>query len=210
MSHKDDGILDSLKHLVFEEEPEAPKVPHGSNSAPRSNPAISAPIAIPDPVTTPVPDSDELYQRLLAKTDFDQTEVGRAIRKFLDPLADLPMDAALKFKTAVAQARAQLGLSEGSITGAFDGLSQALQKEQETFALKEQQFAAREVNGRQERISQITDQMAKLRDELSELSTSLMDAQTKGANAHAQFAAAVHRRANEIDQQKAQYAALLK
>lgn len=210
MSNKD-GFLDALKNMVFEEEPGAAKAEHVADRVPASPTPAPMPISVSEPImAAAVPDNDELYSKLLAKTDFDGTEVGAAIRRFLDPLANLPMDSALKFKTAVAQASAQLGLTESAILAAFDGLKLALQKEQDVFAAKEKQFIDREINGRQERISQITTQLAQLQKELSELSTDLMEAQQKAANARGQFSAALQRRANEIEQQKAQVTALLK
>lgn len=210
MSHKD-GFMDSLKHMVFEDEPEAEK-----KAAHSATPSAAA--AAPAPISTPavhvsipsVADNDETYARLLAKTDFDATEIGATIQKFLAPLANLPMDANLKFKTAVAQAKAINGLSEDKILATFDSLKVALHKEQDAFATKAQQFAEREVNGRSARINEITSQIKQMQQELGQLSTELVEAQGKAARAQGQFTAALERRSSEIEQQKAQFAALLK
>lgn len=214
MSNKD-GFIDSLKHMVFEDEPESAKatpVPAPVANVPTHVARVpSAPVFNHPSYAAPeVSDDDEIYQRVLAKTAFEQTEVGSTIHKFLDPLAGLPMDPALKFKTAVAQAKAQNGLNEGAILATFDSLKAALEAEQESFTKKAQQFAAREITGRQDRINDITSQITTLQQELSQLSTELVDAQGKAARAHGQFNAAIERRAAEIEQQKLQYSALLK
>lgn len=162
---------------------------------------------------TVVPDNDEVYQRILSKTDFEGTDAAATIHKFLDPLkaiADTVMPPNVKFKTAVLQAKAQAGLTEENILSAFDGLAAQLQQEEDAFGQKAQQFTAREVVGRQDRISQITSQIAQLQQELGKLSGELIDAQGKAAHAQSQFAAAAQRRGIEIQQQKAQYAALLR
>lgn len=211
-----EGFIDSLKHMVFEDEPTSarPSMPHGkiSDEAPTAHVAVSTPAQTYAPVTAfaNVPDSDEVYQRLLSKTDFGSTEIGATVQKFLTPLESLPMDASLRFKTAVAQAKAQNGLNEADILSTFDGLKSALHQEQEAFAAKAKQFAAREIDGRQDRISQITTQITQLQQDLAQLSTQVVEAQTKAARAQGQFAAAIERRISEIEQQKAQYTALLK
>jgi hypothetical protein len=215
MSNKH-NLIDGLKHLAFEDEPEAPK--------PHESPAPQAPVSIIPPAMTSaptypqslegiIPDNDEVYQRLLSKTDFEGTEAAATIHKFLQPLsaiADSVMPPNVKFKTAVLQAKAQAGLTEDGILSCFDGLCAILQKEHDAFEAKAQQFTAKEVTGRQDRISQITTQISQLQQELGQLSNDLVDAQGKAAHAQNQFKAAVQRRNSEIEQQKAQYAALLK
>ena len=90
MSDKD-GFIDSLKHMVFEDEPELQRptparshanVPTHVASVPTAPVFSHASYAAPE-----VSDNDEIYQRVLAKTAFEQTEVGATIQKFLDPLA---------------------------------------------------------------------------------------------------------------------------
>jgi uncharacterized protein YoxC len=203
-----DGFLDGLKHMVFEDEPEKTNSAAGASAAAPAK----APATFAQPKLTPstVAEDDDVYRRILARTDFDATEAGATVQKFLAPLASLPMDTALKFKTAVAQASAQTGLTAEKVLGTFDQLEAALDQERDAFTRKAQQFAEREVNGRSQRINEITAQIGKLQQELSTLSTELVQAQTKAAHAEGQFTAAVERRRSEIEQQKAQYAALLK
>jgi hypothetical protein len=224
MSNKH-GIFDAIKSMAFEEEPEKPEK---TATAP-APPTFAQPVqnahapftyATPVPTTVAAPietgtvaDNDEVYQRLLAKTDFETSDVAATIHKFLDPLqaiADTVMPPNVKFKTAVVQAKAQAGLTEEGILTAFDKLKSQLQQEQDAFVSKAQQFVAREVSGRQDKINQITSQIAELQQELAELSGQLVEAQGKSSHAQSQFAAAIQRRGIEIEQQKEQYAALLK
>jgi len=210
MSEKD-GFLDSLKHMVFEDEPESQKPAHSVASASAS--VVSAPATAPinrTSFSSQVADNDEVYNRILAKTDFNGTDIGATIQKYLAPLASLPMDASLKFKTAVAQAKAQNSITEDGILATFDGLKSALAKEQDSFAAKAKQYSDREIEGRSAKISAITAQINQLQQELGQLSTELVEAQGRAARAQGQFTAAIERRSVEIDQQKAQFAALLK
>ena len=150
---------------------------------------------------------------ILSKTDFEGTGKAATIHKFLEPLKAIPdsvMSPNVKFRTAVLQAKAQAGLTEDSILAVFDALKARLAQEQDAFGANAQQFAAREVTGRQERIGQITAQITQLQQELAQLSSELVEAQGKSSHAQSQFLAAVQRRSSEIEQQKAQYAALLK
>jgi ABC-type transporter Mla subunit MlaD len=160
-----------------------------------------------------VPDSDAVYQALLAKTDFESTPTAATIHKFLDPLKAIPdtvMPSNVKFKTAVIQATAQAGLTQDGILATFDTLTAKLQQESDAFAGKSQQFAAREVAGRQDQIQKITEQITELQQQLAQLSNELVDAQGKASHAQSQFEAAVQRRGSELEQQKALYASLLK
>lgn len=218
MSNKHEhGLLDSLKHLAFEEEPDKPAPATTPAAAPTVAPAVTA-AAPPAGYALPidagvVPDNDEVYRKMLSRTDFESTDVAATIHKFLEPLkaiSDAVMPPNVKFKTAVLQAKAQAGLTEDSILATFDTLKARLQQEEDAFEAKAQQFAARELTGRQDRIGQITGQITQLQQELAQLSSELVEAQGKSTHAQSQFVAAVQRRSSEIEQQKAQYAALLK
>jgi hypothetical protein len=223
MTGKQHSIFDAVKHAVFEDEPEAPHKPAtaAQSQAPSVHPVATSSATPASFVSSPiqpiesgtVPDDDQVYKKLLAKTDFEGTDVAATIHKFLDPLkviADSVMPPNVKFKTAVLQASAQAGLNEAAILGAFDRLKAQLQQEQDAFEEKARQFASREVSSRQDRIAQITTQISQLQQELAGLSGELVEAQGKASHAQSQFNAAAQRRAIEIEQQKAQYASLLK
>jgi predicted nucleic acid-binding Zn-ribbon protein len=116
----------------------------------------------------------------------------------------------IKFRTAVLQAQAQAGLTQDGILAVFDTLKARLQQELDAFNAKAQQFVAREITGRQDRIGQISTQITQLQQQLAQLSGELVDAQGKSTHVQSQFAAAAQRRSSEIEQQKSQYAALLR
>jgi hypothetical protein len=205
------GLLDTIKHLAFEDEP-AKQAPETVPAAPTGVPSAMAVHPLPVDAGV-VPDGDEVYQKILSRTNFEDTDEAGTIHKFLDPLAAIPdavMPPNVKFKTAVLQAKAQAGLTEESILATFDTLKTRLQQEQDGFSANAQQFTAREITARQDRISQINVQITRLQQELGELSGELVEAQGKSAHAQSQFTAAMQRRASEIEQQKAQYTALLK
>jgi len=217
------GFLDALKHVAFEDEPAPPEKhtppPAASNFAAPSFVSTPIPAAIPSFAAAPpidagvVPDSDAVYQSLLAKTDFESTTTAGTIHKFLDPLKAIPdsvMPTNVKFKNAILQASAQAALTEDGILGTFDSLKGKLQQEKDAFSGKAQQFAAREISGRQDQIQKITEQISQLQQELAQLSNELVEAQGKSTHAQSQFEAAVQRRASELEQQKALYASLLK
>jgi len=216
-SKHEHGFLDSLKHLAFEEEPAKPAPDATPTTVPTHAPAMTAapePVAYSLPIDAGVvPDNDEVYQKILAKTNFEGTAAAATIHKFLEPLKAIPdtvMPPNVKFKTAVLQAKAQAGLTEDSILATFDTLQASLKQEQDAFEAKAQQFAAREISGRQDRIGQISAQITQLQQELGQLSSELVEAQGKSTHAQNQFVAAVNRRGSEIEQQKEQYAAMLK
>ena len=213
------GFLEALKHVAFEDEPEpsakhSPTVPAPAFAPPAfASPGVpesAPPVAYAPPIDTGVvPDSDSVYQTLLAKTDFESTSAAATIHKFLDPLKAIPdtvMPANVKFKTAVLQASAQAGLTEDGILGSFDTLKAKLQQEKDAFNGKAQLFTAKEVKGRQDQIQKITEEIT----ELGRLSNELVEAQGKSTHAQSQFDAAVQRRGSELEQQKALYASLLK
>jgi hypothetical protein len=223
MTGKQHSIFDAVKHAVFEDEPEATHIPATAapTEAPSAHPVATSSAAPASFASSPaqpietgaVPNDDPVYKKLLAKTDFEGTDVAATIHKYLDPLkviADSVMPPNVKFKTAVLQASAQAGLNEAVILGAFDRLKAQLQQEQDAFEEKARQFASREVSNRQDRIAQITTQISQLQQELAGLSGELVEAQGKATRAQSQFNAAAQRRAIEIEQQKAQYASLLK
>lgn len=223
------GLIDTIKHIAFEEEPEKPAASAPHAAVPAAVPPFTTPFATPfapaaasaapaaafaPPIDTGVvPDSDEAYRKIFAKTDFEATDAAATIHKYLEPLKAIPdsvMSPNVKFKSAVLQAKAIAGLTEDSILAVFDTLAARVQQEKDAFETKAQQFASSQITGRQDRISQISAQITQLQQELAQLSGELADAQGKSASARNQFMAAAQRRSSEIEQQKAQYAALLK
>ncbi|HYM77245.1 MAG TPA: hypothetical protein VE377_14825 [Candidatus Dormibacteraeota bacterium] len=220
MSNK---FIDGLKHVIIEDDDPKqspqPSQPQ-SEAAPVAAPvATSSDSAAYHPASTqPMSEETEhVYQRILAKTNFNATQVAATIHKYLDPLTAIPsLDERTRFKTAVVQAKAQEGLSQEKILATFDGLKVALQNEQESFAASAAATKQREIDDRQKRVQEVTDtiaqkqkEIAQLQQRLSDVTTELVGAQGKIQRAESQFAIAAQRRALEIDQEKAKYVSLL-
>jgi hypothetical protein len=216
-------FIDTIKHAIIEDDPD-PK--SSATSQPHSDAKASAASQPPAPAAGPdgasyhatSGESEQVYKRILAKTDFQATPVAATIRKYLDPLSAIStMDERTKFKTAVVQAKAQEGLTEEKILATFDGLKVALQNEQESFKATAQATKEHEITDRQSKVQEITDAIAgkqkeisQLQQRLSQMSADLVEAQNKIQHAEAQFTSAAQRRAAEIDQEKAKYNSLLR
>jgi len=222
MSNK---FIDSIKHVIIEDDdPKAEAKPQAHSEAPPETAATAAPAAAspassyPSMSTQPMSEEVEhVYQKILAKTNFETTQVAATIHKYLDPLSAVPsLDERTRFKTAVVQAKAQEGLTQEKILATFDGLKVALQNEQESFAASAEATKQREINDRQKHVQEVTDaitlkqkEIAQLQQRLSEMTTELVGAQGKIQRAESQFTIAAQRRAIEIDQEKAKYLSLL-
>jgi uncharacterized coiled-coil protein SlyX len=221
MSNK---FIDSIKHVIIEDDDPKPE----ARLHPQAR-ADAAPVAMPVAASTdssayqtmsgqPMSEETEhVYQRILAKTNFNATQVAATIHKYLDPLSAIPsLDERTRFKTAVIQAKAQEGLSQEKILATFDGLKVALQNEQESFAASAAATKQHEIDDREKKTQEIGDaiaqkqkEIAQLQQRLSDVTTELVGAQGKIQRAESQFTIAAQRRALEIDQEKAKYVSLL-
>jgi hypothetical protein len=223
MSNK---FIDSIKHVIIEDDDPKSQGQTQAHAQTHTEAAPStAPVAASTgnvsyrPASAPpmTEETEHVYQRILAKTNFDSTQVAVTIHKYLDPLSAIPsLDERTRFKTAVIQAKAQEGLSQEKILATFDGLKVALQNEQESFANSAAATKQREIDDRQKKVQEVTDaiaqkqrEIAQLQQRLSDVTTELVGAQGKIQRAESQFAIAVQRRALEIDQEKAKYVSLL-
>jgi len=226
MSNK---FLDGIKHVIIEDDDPKPQAPAPAHPHADAAPAVAAPVAASTESTAyqttyqtmsgqPMSEETEhCYQRILAKTNFEATQVSATIHKYLDPLSAIPsMDDRTKFKTAVVQAKAQEGLSQEKILATFDGLKVALRNEQDSFAASAEATKQHEIADRQKKVQDITDaiaqkqkEVAQLQQRLTDVTSELTGAQGKIQRAESQFTLAVQRRALEIDQEKAKYVSLL-
>ena len=163
----------------------------------------------PAPAST-MTDNPDVYNQILQKTNFDQTDAGQILQKYLTPLASIPMDQSQKFKVALAQATAQEGLTADKIIATFNGLLVALQNETSGFGDYVTQQTDQEVTQRSKQITDIQTQINQLQQQLAQLSTELVTAQSKISVVTNQFSMASSRRKIELEQQQAQYAAMLK
>ena len=231
MSNK---FLDGIKHVIIEDDDPKPSGQAQAHPQPHTEAAPTAAATVAASTDSAAsqtyqatyqtmsgqPMSEETehcYQRILAKTNFDATQVSATIHKYLDPLSAIPsMDDRTKFKTAVVQAKAQEGLSQEKILATFDGLKVALHNEQNSFAASAEATKQHEIADRQKKVQEITDaitqkqkEVAQLQQRLADLTTELVGAQGKIQRAESQFTIAAQRRALEIDQEKAKYVSLL-
>ncbi|MGP0019721.1 MAG: hypothetical protein ACLPHP_14200 [Candidatus Sulfotelmatobacter sp.] len=231
MSNK---FFDGIKHVIIEDDDPKPEgqgqgqahpQPH-TEAVPVVAPPVAAsmdsavyqPVSVPAMSTQPMSEEAEhVYQRILAKTNFNATQVAATIHKYLDPLSAIAsLDERTRFKTAVVQAKAQEGLSQEKILATFDGLKVALQNEQESFAASASATKQREIDDRQKKVQEVTDaiaqkqkEIAQLQQRLTDVTSELVGAQGKIQRAESQFTIAAQRRALEIDQEKAKYVSLL-
>ena len=221
-------FIDGIKHAIIEDDDPKPQA-HTEQAHPQphaeATPAFAAPVAGSTLNssyqligTQPLSEETEhVYQRILAKTNFASTQVSVTIHKYLDPLSAIPsLDERTRFKTAVIQAKAQEGLSQEKILATFDGLKVALHNEQESFKASADATRQREIDDRQKKVQEITDaisqkqkEIGELQQRLSDVTTELVGAQGKIQRAESQFSIAAQRRALEIDQEKSKYVSLL-
>lgn len=180
---------------------------------PSTVPSPASPFAVPGTVVL----DEAVYQRVFKLTDFDQTDVGKAVHKYYDALEGTGLDPNTRFKSALKQAGAIDGITADRVLATFDQLLSTLAAEGDKFGKIVEAQTQKEVVARQQHQQQISDQIAQLTQQIADLqaqhtqlSAELVDAQGKISNAQTQFGLASSRRSNEINQQKAQFAALLK
>lgn len=214
------SLKDMLSHIpgieVTDDDPQPVKPaakPAESHPAPAPQPYVpaypSSQIQPPFTAAALVDHDDDVYKRLLSKTDFKTTPAFASVQKYLTPLANFPLDEKTKFKMAVVQAQAQEGVSTQSIMAAFDSLKAALQHEAEAFAATIQSATEKEVNGRQSQIQQLTTQLQGLQAQITKLTEDSFAAQQKIQTAQHKFETAFNARTTELDNEKNQYNTLL-
>ena len=132
-------------------------------------------------------------------------------------MEDSPLDPNTKFKTALGMAKKRDGLTADKVLATFDQLRAALKAESDKFATSVNNMVMKEVTARQVTLDTISATIAQkqkdieaLQQQHTQVNAELADAQTKVSNATTQFGLAAQRRSAEIDQQQAQFAALLK
>jgi len=222
------SIKDTLKHaghglagLVVETEEETPapaaKPATGTHPAfhfdssgnvPSTFPSVSSsssPFAVP---TAAIVD-ENIYQSILAKTNFDSTPVGKAVKKYFDGLEGILADPNQRFKAAIGQAQKLDGITPDQVLQTFDGLQASLDRDAQGFQQVAAGVEAREITARQNKITDLTTQVTNLTAQIGQLNSELTDQTTKHSTTVQQYGLAQQRRANEIAQQKAQVAALL-
>lgn len=226
--------LNAAKHLVIEEDQTpaapAPKVstpvghaafdmPYTPNVAPPSGAPVpfmpsvggSATGAAPSPFAVPSTTvlDEKVYQSVLNKTNFDSTPVGKTVHKYYDALEGVIADQGQRFRAAIGQAQKLDGVTPEQVLSTFDQMQAALDADAQAFNNACATHDKNEIVTRQSSIQTKQQQVAQLNAEIAQLTTELSDEQARSANATQQHSLAQQRRANEIAQQKAQFATLL-
>src|SRR5260370_32168480 len=161
-------FTDSIKHVSIEDDVSKPEA--RLDPQPHADPA---PVAMPVAASTdnsayqtmsgqPMSEETEhVYQRILAKTNFNTTQVAATIHKYLDPLSAIPsLDERTRFKTAVIQSKAQEGLAQEKILATFDGLTVALHNDQESITASASATKQREIDDLQKKRQESGDAIA--------------------------------------------------
>lgn len=226
MSLKD--LANKAKHLVVEDDettptpaaaPVAAPVPHPAfnlNFNPTPTPTLggaaapalagSNPFSVPG---TTVLD-EKVYQTVLAKTNFDSTPVGKTIHKYYDALEGVIADTTQRFKAAIGQAQKLDGITPDQILGTFDQLESALEADAQSFQRIADGVQANQITARQNKITSLQQQVEQINGQIAQLNTELADETARHSNAVTQYGLAEQRRQQEIAQQKAQFASLLR
>lgn len=168
--------------------------------------AAPSPFAVP---TTTVLD-EKVYASVLKKTNFDETPVGRIVHKYYDALDGVIADQGQRFRAAIGQAQKLDGVTPEQVLSTFDQMQAALDADGQAFNNACSTHDKNEIVTRQTSITNKQQQVSQLNAEIAQLTTELSDEQTRSANAVNQHGLAQQRRANEIAQQKAQFASLLR
>lgn len=183
------------KDAIFEQDPKKPAKVERAEPLPPPPPVppLGGRIKV---IESPV------YQTLKAKVDFDQTDAGAALAKYLNPLREANLEEHAMYRAAVAQAKAQEGLSVAKILATFDGLKTRLQDEAAAF-----EQSAKDVE------AESADKVAKrnsLQAQLDALNIEIQSAAVKIGSARVDFQQAVKTLTQELDSQKLKYSELLK
>lgn len=204
-----DLIPKGLRNLVLEEEPKKPgNTTTASQAAAAARPAPSAapyraPVASPSSYSVPTGsgETNEAYDRLLASTQFESTDVGQILQKYLEPLKNVPMDPTIRMKTAIAQATAIDKITQEQIIAAFDRMGISLTNEQSSFETWKR--------NKESLVTELSNRISDLQKQINDTSVELSTQQTKLSVGQSKFSVAMQRRRAEIEQQAAQYRSYL-
>jgi outer membrane murein-binding lipoprotein Lpp len=168
-------------------------------------PATASPFAVP---TAAVVD-ENIYQSVLKKTSFDDTPVGKAVKKYFDALEGVIPDQTQRFRAAIGQAQKLENITPDQVLQTFDSLQAALDRDAQGFQQVAAGVEAREITARKNKIDDLSTQVTNLNSQIAQLSSDLADQTQKHSSTVTQYGLAQQRRATEIAQQKQQFASLL-
>lgn len=172
-------------------------------------------------VLAPQPSADvsqnDTYTTLRQAVNFDMTEVGAALHKYLDPLASLAnINEGTKFMMAWAQVQSIEHVSKERFLATFDGLLQALGQQSDSFNGFIQNQTDTIVTPKEQRIAELNNKITDLQQqmqaaaaEMNQVANDKAEAEGKIARAVSQFNSALSLRTNEINSDKVKYQNLL-
>jgi hypothetical protein len=194
--------LKDLASAVFEEDNKSALPQQPETHTPAAPVAVSAPIITESvPVAVGVPDAD-IYQRIVAKTDWESTPVFQAIKKHLAPMEGVAIDAKTKFSVALKQAAALDGINPADVAVAFENAKANLQNLLNNFHQAVLQKTVTEVDAKKK-------QAEELQAKVQQLTQEAFDAQTRLQTQQHAYEVAAGQRMSEITQKQAEYASLL-
>lgn len=165
--------------------------------------------------TAPLAD-DGLLTRLREASHLSKTPAGGVLKRYLDALAETPMDGATRLQLAIVQARKLDGLTPEGILSSCDMMATLLHAEQEGFG-KAQAQAKAKADESDARLKQIQAEVDAKRAEISKLMEEQARVQSEGwqisqhvQQVQAQFNQAVAQRSAEIAQERDRVVAALR
>lgn len=209
------SLVDKIKGAVFEDtapKPVAKPVPPVTFTGipPQPTPQRFA-TGMPTAVRLPATDCSDQYQKMLADTDFDETEVGKVLKQFSAPLQGVVTDEKQKFQAVLALAGNSLGgVVTAKILGTFDELLGRLASMQTDFNTGAAAFERDEIAGRKATLQKIDREIVEKQKELTAATADLDSAQAKLQSTKDSFTAALKTRTEELRQQRAHYEFLMK
>lgn len=216
------------KWMLEEEAPTSVTKPIIENSRPVGNPVNVVPVTTgyiqpasttyyqPTVGTNDVSQNDA-YITLCQTVNFDTTEVGTALHKYLDPLANLAnINESTKFMMAWAQVQSIDHVTKERFLATFDGLIQALGQQSTSFNDFIQNQTETMIVPKNQKMTDLTAKLSELQKQMQDTAAELnqtanekADAEGKIAKAVSQFNSALSLRTNEINADKAKYQNLL-
>ncbi len=211
------SLVDKIKGAVFEDS--APK-PVAKPGPPFAAAPPTAMQPTPQHFVTgivgggqPVTDYSDQYQKMLANTDFDQTEVGMALKRFSAPLDGVITDERQKFLAVIALARSHDSSAMDVTSKAlstFDDLLGRLANMQTEFNAATAAFERNEIQEAKMRVERITVEVAQKQEELLRAQKDSSAAQAKLQSTVVEFNAAFRKRTDELRLQRAHFESLMK
>lgn len=193
------NLLDRAKHAVFEDEG-----PAETKAKPEPTPAVAYAIPAVAPSYSTATTNSDVYQSICAGSQFEDTESGKVLNKFLGPLAaisDTVMPPAIKVKSAMALAG--VSLTPQAVLMEFDNLEVELRGMENTFKSQSEEFSKSEIDDKQKQLVETTQTVARLQMEIAQATQRLQQNTVE-------FNAAMQRRRMELGNQKSQYETYLK